>query len=367
MIQKAIVEAVENDYQVKVRIPKYDKMSYDGTTYSELSTGIICSAPGSLVNYSVGDIVLVGFENEEVSKPVVLGLLYTNNNPESSINFPGITDELDTLSQSIDKLNKANAYIHIKYSNDGGTTFTSLYDYSEIQAVDAYTYTSGDISINTKSTYVAWNIVDFKNLSSLNNFEIETTINAVFGENLSSVSSTNYVMEVPDTFNYADALSVSYVLRVINGSITDYNLSLFTDKNPIGSTEGDYIGIYYSNSSVPSANPIDYTWASIKIRIQKFIDKAYNDLLLRIQNNERYLYGQAKEDTVNTGTGVSSALTVSKDKLDISKKSTVELAKNPLNKENFISLNTSELALYFNNLKLVAKPDGHLQLRVGDK
>ena len=368
MIQKAIVEAIENDYQVKVRIPKYDKMSYDGTNYHELSTGIICSTPGSLVNYSVGDIVLVGFENDEISKPVILGLLYTNNNAESSVNFPEITDKLDTVSASLDKLTKANVFIHIKYSNDNGVTFTSLYDYADKIKSGVDSYSANEIEIDVKSSYVAWNIVDNSNISKLSDFDITTTITATFANgNKNSISSKDSVVEVPDEFNYSDSLTVSYTLQVLEGSIDDYNISLFTDRNPIGSTEGDYIGFYYSNSEVASTNPIDYSWGAIKPRVQKFIDEAYNDLLRRIQTNERYLYGKAEEDSKNTNTGISSAIVVKTNVLELNQKSEILLANNIYKQGNFIKMDTTGLSLYFNNIRLVANSNGHFQIKLGDK
>lgn len=61
MIQKAIVSEILDSFQLKIRIPKYDKLasSVDGVSSEDLSTGIICAYPGMEVAYTAGDVVLV--------------------------------------------------------------------------------------------------------------------------------------------------------------------------------------------------------------------------------------------------------------------------------------------------------------------
>lgn len=369
MIQKAIIEAIENDYQVKVRIPKYDKMSYDGAGYDELSTGIICSTPGTLVNYSVGDVVLVSFENDEISKPVVLGLLYTDKATESSVKLPSISTELSSISESLGKIKNARPYVHIKYSNDGGTTFTSLYDYADATKMSDMHYIGQNIPINIKSKYLAWNIVDKNNVNSIDKFNLSVSISAMKGNEIlggEPLKSSDAVVNIPDSYNYCDSLLVSYDLSVYQGKIEDYYISLFTDKDPIGSIAGDYIGIYYSTSEVPSANPIDYSWASLKLRIQEFIDEAYEKLRHRVRQNEEYLYGRwdsTDEDyateSPHTETGIDSAVSVSPSVFNISKKSQITLSA-----KSAIKVDTLSNSLFFNNIKLIASSDGHLKVQI---
>jgi hypothetical protein len=382
MIQKAIVEAILNDYQVKVRIPKYDKMSYDGASYKELSTGIICSAPGTLVNYSKGDVVLVAFENDEISKPVVLGLLYTNKSTEASVKLPAVSEELDSINESLDKIKNRNVYIHIKYSNDGGVTFTSLYDYAH---VDPLTPISGgrvlgrDIEINPKSSFVAWNIVDKNGVNALNKFTINTNIRAWnedgSGQNL---TSSDKVINIPDSFNYYDNITIdSYELATQEGVISDYYISLFTDKDPVGSVAGDYIGIYYSNSETPSSNPIDYSWGAIKLRVQEFIDEAYEKLRARVRKNEKALYGvwdETDEDystDVDTDRGLLDAANVpDTSTFDISLKQNVVLSTRTVSDdttESAIMVDTISNGMYFNNIKLTAVKNGHLRIETGNR
>ncbi len=360
MIQKAIVESIENDYQIKIRIPKFDKMSYDGTSFGDLSTSIVCSSPGTIVNYSVGDIVLVGFENNEISKPVILGLLYTENNTGDSIKFPAISNKLDNVTQAVNKLQTTQSYIHIKYSNDNGNTFTSLYDYANAIYDSAENiYSDSNITIDVQSSQLFWDITDNVGNNAGDDFNITTTVTAILGNNTPVITSyTDKVIKLPDVYKYYDSILISYEMTPLKGDREDYYIALYTDKNPIGSIEGDYIGFYYSTNNFASSNPIDYSWASIKVRVQKFIDEAYNNLLKRVQTNERYLYGKAQEDSINTNTGINSAIQISESTLDISNKSNIYLSEN-----KSIRIDSDINRLVFNNIYIEASNDGHLKVK----
>ena len=80
MLTKAYVEQIVNDYQVRVRIPIFDKLasSPGGTPTEQLSISPICTIPGGKYNYSVGDIVFVTFEDNDLGRPVILGQLYAD-------------------------------------------------------------------------------------------------------------------------------------------------------------------------------------------------------------------------------------------------------------------------------------------------
>lgn len=77
MITKAIVEQVLSPYQVKLRIPLFNKA--DSTTLatdtSDLTVATICSIPNCYINFQVGDVVFVGFEDNTYYKAVILGHL----------------------------------------------------------------------------------------------------------------------------------------------------------------------------------------------------------------------------------------------------------------------------------------------------
>lgn len=86
MLQKAIIEQKIDKYSMKVRIPVYNKIKSDptATPTDELYTAIIQTLPGCSPVYQEGDLVLVEFENDNISLPVIIGLLFRQNMPESS-------------------------------------------------------------------------------------------------------------------------------------------------------------------------------------------------------------------------------------------------------------------------------------------
>ena len=78
MIQKAIIEEKLNRYEMRVRIPVYNKAKTDptATPTEQLYIARIQTLPGCSPSYKVDDVVLVTFENDLISKPIIIGLLY---------------------------------------------------------------------------------------------------------------------------------------------------------------------------------------------------------------------------------------------------------------------------------------------------
>ena len=78
MITKGIVESIISKYSVKVRLPILDgiKESKGSVPTNDLSEATICTMPNGECNLSVGDVVFVGFEDNDIGRPVVLGCLY---------------------------------------------------------------------------------------------------------------------------------------------------------------------------------------------------------------------------------------------------------------------------------------------------
>lgn len=77
MITKAIIEEVITPYSARVRIPIYNK-SKDAplhTPTSELAIARVCALPNFHVNMRKGDIVYVGFEDNDQGKPLIIGYL----------------------------------------------------------------------------------------------------------------------------------------------------------------------------------------------------------------------------------------------------------------------------------------------------
>ena len=80
MLTKAYVEEIVDNYRVKVRIPIFNGLdsSPNATPTEQLSISPICAIPGGKYNYSVGDIVFVTFEDNDLGRPVILGQLYAD-------------------------------------------------------------------------------------------------------------------------------------------------------------------------------------------------------------------------------------------------------------------------------------------------
>ena len=78
MICRGIVEKIYDKNQVAVRVPTFDKSSNASgkTETSDLGVASICVLPNSIPNVRVGDIVYVGFENNDRYKPVIIGYVY---------------------------------------------------------------------------------------------------------------------------------------------------------------------------------------------------------------------------------------------------------------------------------------------------
>lgn len=78
MITKGIVEEVVDKYYARVRLPVYNGVSISAnpTPNADLNIATLCMLPNTHPNLQVGDIVFVGFEDNDMGKPVILGCLY---------------------------------------------------------------------------------------------------------------------------------------------------------------------------------------------------------------------------------------------------------------------------------------------------
>ena len=85
MLTKAYIQEVINPHSIRVRIPLYNKIAdVEGSTPNkELGVACVCTLPNFITSANVGDVVIVGFEENIISKPVVLGYLSTANEKES--------------------------------------------------------------------------------------------------------------------------------------------------------------------------------------------------------------------------------------------------------------------------------------------
>lgn len=126
MLQKAIIEKKLDKYSMKVRIPVYNKVKSDptATPTNELYTATIQTLPGCSPNYQEGDVVIVDFENDDLSFPIIIGLLYREHMPQGSTDITAdslVVNVNTNLSENTligevtpDSLKKLNE----KYSNN---------------------------------------------------------------------------------------------------------------------------------------------------------------------------------------------------------------------------------------------------------
>ena len=92
MVTKGIVTELINSNQARVRLPLLDSIENvkGSTSNNNLSIATVCSISNTKHSISVGDIVYVSFEDNDKSKPVILGhLIYdktTNSQTEINVN-----------------------------------------------------------------------------------------------------------------------------------------------------------------------------------------------------------------------------------------------------------------------------------------
>lgn len=126
MITKAIIDDVTDQYHVRVRIPFFDRTDSSAvkTPSSNIPQSITCSVPGMHCNFREGDVVLVGFEDNEPGKPIILGSLFRETGglsiPDAELNglvvnanavLPGQTTIGDVTATEISCLKGAQSNI----------------------------------------------------------------------------------------------------------------------------------------------------------------------------------------------------------------------------------------------------------------
>ena len=80
MLALGIVEKVNSIYSVKVRIPILHRAKSDVNATPEelLPDATICTFSNSYPNYTEGCVVVVGFDRNDLTSPIVLGELMTD-------------------------------------------------------------------------------------------------------------------------------------------------------------------------------------------------------------------------------------------------------------------------------------------------
>lgn len=100
MLFKGTVEKIIDSYTVKVRIPFLHKVSsaLNYTLPEDLPEAHISTLPNTRPNIKVGDVVIIGFENNDLSRPMILGYLFTDNPYETTCSpiFNSLEVQYDT-------------------------------------------------------------------------------------------------------------------------------------------------------------------------------------------------------------------------------------------------------------------------------
>lgn len=363
MLQKGIIETIEDKYTVKVRIPKYDKIESDatGTTTADLATGVICTLPGINLTYAIGDRVLVDFENDELSKPVILGLLYREQESDSILEIQGIDSSIDDINEKLNEISSQSLYTHIKYSNDNGMTFTSLYDPQQVTETLNFTLKSNNpIELDSNISYVYWNIINENNVDVTNSIPITTTLHGVNTlENIDeSMIFNTPLIEIPLKLKPCTELEMIFEIGIPMEQADNYYVCLTTDNNTIGSVYGDYVGIQTSNDPEPSKNTKDYSWSSVTSRINANYSSnsssssttvvTQNDLLKRVQANEKDIRGYSEDILDSSGNPIKSGIALLDAILITLNNIVIGLERNVIylgNENNYVNVDNSELGI----------------------
>ena len=116
MVTKAIIQEVLSHHAIKIRIPIYNKLenTNGSTPNNELSITTLCTLPNFLIKPEPGDIVLVAFEEDDISKPIVIGYISLANGMNSNVDIK--CDGLE-VQGTIKLSNSININNEIEYKN----------------------------------------------------------------------------------------------------------------------------------------------------------------------------------------------------------------------------------------------------------
>lgn len=235
MITKGIIEEVLSDNKVKVRCPVLDKIPSADLSNNNLNIAIICTLPGIYINPRKGDIVFVGFENENFSLPIVLGYLFLNDgiNSSNSLQIGSLTVNKDISlpkNTTIGSINWNEIYTLKNLSNNLKETFNNLdNDIEENEnSINNLQSTLDKIEniLNEIENFLkkeSFNVDELKNL--IGNFG-DTDSSSLFGKVYSIINTLNNIEKYLGNFSKENTLEnqLSKIDSMID-SISNYSAS----------------------------------------------------------------------------------------------------------------------------------------------
>ena len=98
MVCKAIIQEIISNYKVRVRVPTFHRgeESIGATPSLDTPTATICIPPSIYPSLRKNDIVWVDFEDDNVDKPVVMGILYSSSCYNTKSDVKGTNLEVDS-------------------------------------------------------------------------------------------------------------------------------------------------------------------------------------------------------------------------------------------------------------------------------
>lgn len=269
MLTKGIILSIDlQENTCLVRIPIFETA---GNFYKNESTAIVCIPPGIYNGLKVDDVVIIGFEDNNSGKPIILGKLYLGvTNEANSSNGSGVFSTLkitDTL--------EIPANTKINYSKNENKTYNEdsvLYSISSLNDI-----------IN------AVNLLDRKikniNINNNNFSTVEQQIGTLYNKDLYRKSY------------YIDFKNLD--IGQIQESEWVYNLNIDSDIDFVKFlTNYSYINsnreiIKFSNDSNIKYEVKDGTLEITTIENQ--------DAKYKIENNKIIIYGKTKDYTLLSG------------------------------------------------------------------
>lgn len=244
MITKGIVEELLNN-KVRVRLPIYDGISgsSNSTKKNDLSLATICSLPNTTTLLNVGDIVWVGFEDNDNNKPVVLGHLYNSKSDTyASLNLGML------VTNSTTHLNKDTSIGKVKANEIEALSGTKYNIQSQINELN-------DISkeLDNKTSELSEN---FQNTLDTSINDIEQNLNElnILIKKVANSGSKIFI-QINSTQNINFSMLPKIYYQFINSNITKIELTLTPPVKEEDQTDdevGQYLFEFVINSTAPS-------------------------------------------------------------------------------------------------------------------